>query len=1026
MGADSAFNTDTFHKILTSSRGGLHKFFTFSRWVLSSINSRCHEHSSLFWKVIFLVELAVVAYLSIVLSKVLLGGGATYSEFHNSYCKSPENSIPNDNTIVLNGSSSASCAYDYNFKKILYFWCDGIAYDRASPLFAVFDESTTNIFKVRHKENPWSAWVWATFFTGKAERNMGEVKNDNLIYQFWTAGQKAWIGAKNDRAYVFGQLDVNFQKNDVTYYSGVTDDEERMFNWLFECRESPNPTDCTRITLDKAKAQDRSMYFESFVLDHRVHEVNSKDAARAIYLRNRLAGDLVYVREWVDNNPDYLLVVVSDHGQKMSNAEVEIHGNWLLTGNEGWMMIYNPKLGHPISNSINPVILNTVDVAPTLWQFFSASGASIPAESVGKVVPVTTSTTTRYKALYVNALQLRKYNSRENVVRDDEVKWHSAITNYENGFYEQAVIDMDLYISKLSDKIVLEGTKLPLKLPILTALVSLVAALIIQFGSREGLWAAARSIGYGVIAGPYLTWIIIVVFFTQSSDFPDRNQVYTYAVPMLAYLASYTLKLASRSTYVPQKKGHRLLTIELAERSFSALNKSTDSILERGEAGEKGERSGVEEIASEISDGDETQDEQTLDLSKSTSLQPASSEEKPYLYFEVWDNLRQRRLKDALIAPVNYILGSHNVPRSEADFWLMYAVVVFAIFSCFEISFVHKRLIWGDISGMYAHPPFYHGLALAVFFMEFRWQRILLTSHLELPAGRFGSFLQQIYHPAFWPLNIKTVVYFVMLHASFAPTNESARMIYVIAFGHIGILLFSPTYMQRDIFLPLFVITYMINSPQEKILLCMYVIIQHFFSNALERPNIKANRHVLPVVCFAMIALGHYYFSVLYQLPYSLDQMNLTVPGIDDVTKYPNFSVLMMGAHYLGVFLMLIPFFIRLTVPTPPQLRPFHIGKYFWFGHVPVPLPPGSDTNSASIAHNRRFIMTLLVFCSSLSVFLYYVFSISERTDTPLIWAFMVCAVTIGFGVMAVCHEVVDALFRLLKFLKELVYARMS
>jgi hypothetical protein len=64
---------------------------------------------------------------------------------------------------------------------------------------------------------------------------------------------------------------------------------------------------------------------------------------------------------------------------------------------------------------------------------------------------------------------------------------------------------------------------------------------------------------------------------------------------------------------------------------------------------------------------------------------------------------------------------------------------------------------------------------------------------------------------------------------------------------------------------------------------------------------------------------------------------------------------------------------------------------------VPVPLPPGSDTNAASVTHNRRFIMTLLVFCSSLSVFLYYVFSISERTDTPLIWAFVVCFITIGY-----------------------------
>jgi len=71
------------------------------------------------------------------------------------------------------------------------------------------------------------------------------------------------------------------------------------------------------------------MFFESFILDHRVHEVNSNFGDRVVALRNRLANDIAYVKQWVDANPEYLLVVVSDHGQKDSNAEMMIHGNWL-------------------------------------------------------------------------------------------------------------------------------------------------------------------------------------------------------------------------------------------------------------------------------------------------------------------------------------------------------------------------------------------------------------------------------------------------------------------------------------------------------------------------------------------------------------------------------------------------------------------------------------------------------------------------------------------------------------------------
>jgi len=186
----------------------------------------------------------------------------------------------------------------------------------------------------------------------------------------------------------------------------------------------------------------------------------------------------------------------------------------------------------------------------------------------------------------------------------------------------------------------------------------------------------------------------------------------------------------------------------------------------------------------------------------------------------------------------------------------------------------------------------------------------------------------------------------------------------------------------------------------------------------MEKPNATANRHVLPAVFVAMIALAHFFFSVLYELPYSIDSMSLFVPGIDDVTKYPNFSVMMMGAHYLGVFLILIPFLIRLTVPSPPPLTPFRIGKYFVFGHIPAPRTTEEDPHTETINHNRRFVMTLLVSFSALAIFFYYIFSRDERTDTPLIWAFMLCAVTMGFGATIVCNELVDAVFRLLKYLK--------
>jgi hypothetical protein len=125
--------------------------------------------------------------------------------------------------------------------QVLFFWCDGISWDTADPIFEKFP-TNNNIFKydicdcvvkslinphrITHEYNPWSAWIFATVMTGKADRNMGSIKNDNLMFQFFQAGyfcfsfyyftyspigMKVDLGAEPTRAYVFNQLDLNFQ-----------------------------------------------------------------------------------------------------------------------------------------------------------------------------------------------------------------------------------------------------------------------------------------------------------------------------------------------------------------------------------------------------------------------------------------------------------------------------------------------------------------------------------------------------------------------------------------------------------------------------------------------------------------------------------------------------------------------------------------------------------------------------------------------------------------------------------------------
>lgn len=84
--------------------------------ILSGFKSKYHQHNSIVWKFIFLAQLLLIAYLTKQLTTVLLGGGASYEEFHNNYCL--DNGAPDLNGVTINETVDANCAYDYNFKKV--------------------------------------------------------------------------------------------------------------------------------------------------------------------------------------------------------------------------------------------------------------------------------------------------------------------------------------------------------------------------------------------------------------------------------------------------------------------------------------------------------------------------------------------------------------------------------------------------------------------------------------------------------------------------------------------------------------------------------------------------------------------------------------------------------------------------------------------------------------------------------------------------------------------------------------------
>jgi hypothetical protein len=77
------------------------------------------KYNNFLWKIIFIVQLVTVVVITLRLTSVLLGGGDSWHEFHNSYCQ--ENTNVNATGPVINGTFSEDCVYDYKFKKVYIF-----------------------------------------------------------------------------------------------------------------------------------------------------------------------------------------------------------------------------------------------------------------------------------------------------------------------------------------------------------------------------------------------------------------------------------------------------------------------------------------------------------------------------------------------------------------------------------------------------------------------------------------------------------------------------------------------------------------------------------------------------------------------------------------------------------------------------------------------------------------------------------------------------------------------------------------
>jgi hypothetical protein len=79
-------------------------------------------------------------------------------------------------------------------------------------------------------------------------------------------------------------------------------------------------------------------------------------------------------------------------------------------------------------------------------------------------------------------------------------------------FYCDTPLTLAQYVSGFTSKYYEEGGLLPVKFPLFVAVLTLVVTLYLQFGTLRGFVSNARITGFGLLASPFISWVLVDVY----------------------------------------------------------------------------------------------------------------------------------------------------------------------------------------------------------------------------------------------------------------------------------------------------------------------------------------------------------------------------------------------------------------------------------------------------------------------------------------------------------------------------------
>ena len=410
--------------------------------------------------------------------------GNNIDEYTNNFCQS--------------NSSSLICKNKYKKNKFIWVFVDGNAYDQLVLLKNKEKYGIPIIFRGKGEGYKHTSPLFSEMFSGVISRSIfySELKTDHIFKQLYSANYSMnFLGMNHPVNKLCGVKTKTFKNRRIlkeheicsfcdfcnvtyniedswckNYYKTIINRDERLLpeiskekiysdldkhfkNDNKDILENIDLNDCFKKSFIEFNGKESLVYYNTEI-DKNNH-LFTKAHIKTITEEYNTEIWLIKLMKWIDEHPDYALIVNSDHGGQKFYGEDDINNHGLdIEGNEAIIFIYTKEFKDNYNKlKLDNIYYNKLDPSSIISQIFE--NVNIPLQSSGISYPIGNDSLFRYVAYKSKEVQLiNQLNTYKTKYPSYEISLNKIIYKIKNSeFHKIKEEQYDKYFDeKFSEK----------------------------------------------------------------------------------------------------------------------------------------------------------------------------------------------------------------------------------------------------------------------------------------------------------------------------------------------------------------------------------------------------------------------------------------------------------------------------------------------------------------------------------------------------------------------------------------------